>query len=202
MQRAIRFWEQLGPTSRIALVAGAVVACGALLTLAASLAGESGGGTGGGVSATAAAGQSALQGACTLAREDGTLEQITLRGKPVSGGLCRAFADYLEENVGVEEHTWSPRPAAQPLARANCSTCSLRPACRSSIAAPRAPAEPILFVVEAEEASNELHYDSVYAHDVCELVDGRVEIERFLAHRSLRVGASRPNAGVAAARSH
>jgi hypothetical protein len=185
VERAIRFWQRLSPAGRIALVAGAVLACGALLTLAASLAGETGGGGRTGVSATSTAGQSAMRGACTLAREDGTLEQITLRGKPVTGGLCQAFADYLEEDVGVEEHTWSPRSPAAPLTRAGCSSCAVRPACRATIAAPRAPRQPILFTAEAEEASNELHYDSVYSHDVCALIDSHVEIERFLArHRS------------------
>lgn len=167
-------------------MAGAVVACGALLTLAASLAGESGGNGRAAGSAAAAAGQRALQGGCTLAREDGTLEQITLSGRPVTGGLCQAFAAYLEENVGVEERTWSPRSIARPLTRANCSSCTVPPSCKASIAAPRAPHEPILFVAEAEEAANELHYDAVYAHDVCVLIDGRVEIERFLAHYRLQ----------------
>jgi hypothetical protein len=183
VKRATRFWQRLSTTGRIALVAGAAIACGALLTLAASLAGEESGGSGHASPSTAeAAAQSALRGGCTLAREDGTLEQITLTGRPVSGSLCHAFAAYLEENVGVEEHTWSPRAPARPLTRANCSSCTVQPACRVSVATPSAPHEPILFIAEVEEASDELHYDSVYTHDICTLLDGRVEIERFIEH--------------------
>jgi hypothetical protein len=183
LDRAIRFWQRLSPTGKFALVASAVIACGALLTLAALLAGEEPGGSGHvRPSASEAAAQSALRGGCTLAREDGTLEQVTLTGRPVSGSLCRAFAAYLEENVGVEEHTWSPRAPARPLTRANCSSCAVQPACRASIAAPSTPQQPILFIAEAEEASDELHYDSVYTHSICTLLDGRVEVERFIEH--------------------
>lgn len=182
MERTIRFWQRLGSAGKIALVAGAVVACGALLTLAADLAGESGGASPNSVPAGQAPGRRALEGGCTLAREDGALEQITLTGKPVSESLCQIFAAYLEENVGVEEHTWNPRSPARPLTRAGCSSCSVRPACSVSIAAPGAPREPIMFVAEAEEAFDELHYDPVYAHDICTLLHGRVEIERFMAH--------------------
>jgi hypothetical protein len=39
-----------------------------------------------------------------------------------------------------------------------------------------------VFIAEAEETSNELHYDSVYTHDICTLLAGKVEIERFLEH--------------------
>ncbi len=185
MQGAIRFLQRLSPAGKIALAAGALVACVALLTLASVLVGEeSGSNRPVGSSAPQAVDDGALQGGCTLAREDGALEQITLRGKLVSGSVCQAFAAYLEENVGVEEHTWIARRPATAIARANCSSssCHVTPACRAGIAGARAPKRPISFVVEAEEAFDELHYDTVYAHSVCELLDGRIEIRRFIDH--------------------
>lgn len=185
MQRAIRFLQSLSPAGKIALAAGALVACVALLTLASLLVGEeSGSNRPVGSSAPQAVNDGALQGSCTLAREDGALEQITLTGKLVSGSVCRAFASYLEENVGVEEHTWMARAPAAPIVRASCSSssCDVTPACRAGIAGARAPRQPISFVVETEEAFDELHYDTVYAHSVCELLDGRIEIQRFIDH--------------------
>lgn len=183
MERAIRFFERLSPAGKIALVAGALIAFVALLTVVTAIVGEESGSsrsTNG--SSIQTVDQQALRGGCTLAREDGTLEQITLTGKPVSAGFCQAFASFLEENAGVEEHTWIARAPARPIARADCSSCNVAPACRANIAGAGAPDEPVLFVVEAEEAFDELHYDTVYAHNVCELVNGRTEIQRFIDH--------------------
>jgi hypothetical protein len=173
---------RLGPAGKIAVLAGAVIACVALLTLAASLLGEESGSGRPASSTTQSATAGELRGACTLTREDGALEQITLTGKPVSKRFCRAFASYLEETTGVEETTWSTQAPAKPLARENCSHCTVKPACRVSIAGASRPREPILFTVESEEAYDELHYDSTYAHDICELLQGRVEIQRFISH--------------------
>jgi hypothetical protein len=185
VQRAIQLLQSLSPAGRTALALGALVACVALLTLASVLVGEGPGSNRTvGSSAPRTAEHGALQGGCTLAREDGTLEQITLRGTLVSSSMCRAFASYLEENVGVEEHTWIARAPAAPIPRANCSSasCDVTPACRAGIASARAPRQPISFVVETEEAFDELHYDTVYAHNVCELLDGRIEVRRFIDH--------------------
>ena len=183
MQRAIRFFERLSSAGKIALVAGVLIACIVLLTLVTAIVGgESGPSHSGSGSAAQSVDQGALRGGCTLAREDGTLEQITLTGTLVSGELFQAFASYLEENAGVEEHTWITRAPAKPLTRENCASCSVRPSCRASIAGSSAPREPILFVIEAEEAFDELHYDAVYVHSICPLVNGRTEIQRFIDH--------------------
>jgi hypothetical protein len=159
-----------------------VIACGVLFTLAASLLGGESGGGRPAASTPQSASAGALRGACTLARQDGTVEQITLTGKPVSERFCQAFASYLEETTGVEETTWSPRRRARPLTRQGCSHCTVKPACKVSIAGASDPSAPVLFTAESEEAYDELHYDPIYTHDVCELLEGRVEVERFISH--------------------
>lgn len=182
-ERLTSAFGRLGPAGKIAALAGAAIACLGLLTLAASLLGEESGAGRPAASTTPSAATSELRGACTLRREDGALEQITLTGKPVSKRFCRAFASYLEETTGVEETTWSPHAPVRPLTRENCSHCALKPACKVSIAGAGRSSEPILFTAEAEEAYDELHYDPVYTHDICELLQGRVEVQRFISHQ-------------------
>jgi hypothetical protein len=185
VERATRWFERLGPSGKIAVVAGAVVACGIALTIVTALVGGESGASHPSSSSTTSS-QEGLRGSCTLSREDGTLEQITLTGRPVSRNFCQAFASYLEETVGVEEHTWSARATARPLRRHDCASCSVKPACRMSISATEKPGNSVLFVAESEEAYDELHYDSVYTHDICELLDGRVEVQRFIARHETR----------------
>ncbi len=180
-ERLTGAFGRLGRAGKIATVAGAAIVCVALLTLAASLlGGESGAGSA--ASTTPSPAPGALRGACTLARQDGTLEQITLTGKQVSKRFCQAFASYLEETTGVEETTWSARAPARPLTRQGCSRCTVKPACKVSIADAKTPSEPVLFTVESEEAYDELHYDSIYTHDICQLLAGRIEVQRFISH--------------------
>jgi hypothetical protein len=177
-----RWFEQLSAAGRLAAAFGAVIACGALVTLATSLAGGESGSDSPSVSTRQSAGPQLLRGGCTLARSDGALEQVTLTGRPVSERFCRSFASYLEETVGVEEQTWTPHAPAKPLSQQSCSSCSVRPACEVSVSDTSSPGQPVLFLAEAEEAYDELHYYSVYTHYICELLRDRVEVQRFIAH--------------------
>lgn len=184
-ERANRWFTRLSPEGRIAAAVGALIVCGALLTLAISLAGgESGPGRP--TTGIYRGGRDLLRGGCTLAREDGALEQVTLTGAVVNGEFCQRFASYLEENVGVEEHTWRLRTPAKPITRENCASCSVTPACSARIAAPGKPRSAVLFLAESEEAYDELHYYPIYTHDICELLNGRVEIERFIEREAAR----------------